>query len=381
MKKFLLLLPVAGLLLTGCGDEDNNGSDPNARYNEISAAAVGSLASTYKKAVASGLSLNVEVSGANVHYVNEIVGPGYSKKTDADIEDIGFKLKLDVRNLSKSFNEWELALEINDLCAKDTIIMNNTTHLADDVQFSDIDLGVYLKNGVIYAHLGDAELKSTALSVMDMMFGTEASTYKAMVEKLAKDVYLPIDDAIDLLTTVSVSGDTVIATPVETRMSKGAPSSAMSSMTVPSELPVELLGELKTGLAEVLKVIIGPTSPVANAINFTIINSLLSKIEVNFNSTMLPPETFEGDDVTFEAGLTVNFDAEGALTSLVTNETFNATVGEVISVTTSGSKIITESTHVEGGITVNATVTYEASAISMPDFSGYTVFELPPMEE
>lgn len=395
MKKTLLLLPVAALLLTGCDKAEKEDVNTQPTVAQLSDALVGSLANMYKSAV-SGLSVNFELSNANIHIVNSSTEEDVEKqttstsKTDVEVKNLGFKVKLDVRNLNKAVKDWEAAIVVEDLQATETVILNDTTVVLQDKTFADIDFGVYLKSGNLYANLSDPELKSTALEVMDIVFGTSeiGTKFKAIVEQYAKDMYM--ENAIDMLGELLLPSDdeeTPIPLPyVESAKKVKRNETGISDMVlIPSEIPAEYLLDIKQELPMILTQIIGPTSPLKNAFSFALKGNYLNKVEVNFKSTDLPAETFEGNDVTFNASLTANFDNSGLLTSVATNETFNATIieddngitaindqGETISLTTE-----TETTHFEGSIAANATISYPTSAIVMPDFSGYELFVLP----
>lgn len=390
MKKTLLLLPAVALLLTGCGEAKKEESNTQPTISQISDAAVASLVNMYKSAV-NGLSLELTVSGANFHYVNTYTGNMYSQKTDVEIKNAGFKLKLDVRNLTKSIKDWEAAIVVEDLQATETFIMNNTSVLSKDKTFSDIDFAVYLRNGNLYANLSDPELKTTAKDVIDIMYGVnseEGAQYKAMVDQYAKNLYL--NDAIDVIANLFTSF-TTYPYPKEEYYPEPEPVKSLKAgsrisdlILLPSEIPAEYLLDIKEELPMILTQIMGPKSPLKDAFSFVLKDNLFKKIEVNFSSADLPADTFDGDDVNFTASLTANFGDAGLLTSIDTNEVFDVTIEDnygdypvMVDGTGGVAHSSTDITHVTGSIGAKIGISYPTSSIIMPDFSGYEPFVFP----
>lgn len=391
MKKALLLLPLAALLLTGC-EEPADEEDKKPSLNDISNAAVDSLANMYKAAV-NGISLELKLSNANIHVVNEVVTTDTvsnitsRKKTDAEIKDFGFTLKLDARNLKGAIKDWEVAIVIEDLHGTDKIVMNETSVLADNVTYSDIDLGLYLKNNTLYANLSDPELKTCAKEVAGMVLGTsteEIHKIEAMIDQYAKDLY--IEDFADFIMGLMANDISSIPMEASTQRVLRASSGIEEIPLLPSELPADVITSLKAEFPEILGTVLGPTSPFSKAFNIALSNNLLSKIEVDFKSTDLPAETFEGNDITFDALLIANFNETGLLTDITTSETFDANVvnnteSSAIYDKTSGqlisNKVTNETTHFFGSLAPSLTVTYPTASILMPDFTGYEAFVMP----
>lgn len=389
MKKTLLLIPAAALLLVGCGEKEiEEDTNTNPTVSQVSEAAVASLSNMYKSAV-KGLSLSLNVSGANCHYVNSYTGNMYTKTEDVEVKNAGFKLKLDVRNLDKSIKDWEAAIVVEDLQATETVIVNSNdrTVLSQSKTFSDIDFAVYLRNGNLYANLSDPELKTTAKDVIDIMYGVnseEGAQYKAMVDQYAKNLYL--NDAIDVIADLFTS---VTTKPKEEYYPEPEPEPVKSLKAVsgisdlilfPSEIPAEDLLDIKEELPMILTQIMSPNSPLKDAFNFVLKDNLFKKIEVNFSSADLPAETFDGDDVNFTASLTANFGDAGLLTSIDTNEVFDVTIEDNYAdfmVTGGVAHSSTDITHVTGSIGAKIGISYPTSSISMPDFSGYELFVFP----
>lgn len=389
MKKTLLLIPAAALLLVGCGEKEiEEDTNTNPTVSQVTEAAVASLSNMYKSAV-KGLSLNVNVSGANCHYVNSYTGNMYSQTKDVEVKNAGFKLKLDVRNLDKSIKDWEAAIVVEDLQGTETVIMNNRTVLSENKTFSDIDFAVYLRNGNLYANLSDPELKTTAKDVIDIMYGVNSekgAQYKAMVDQYAKNLYL--NDAIDVIADLFTSFTTE---PKEEYYPEPEPVKSLKAVSrisdlilLPSEIPAEYLLDIKEELPMILTQIMSPNSPLKDAFSFVLKDNLFKKIEVNFSSADLPAETFDGDDVNFTASLTANFGDAGLLTSIDTNEVFDVTIEDnygdypvMVDGTGGVAHSSTDITHVTGSIGAKIGISYPTSSIIMPDFSGYEPFVFP----
>lgn len=170
MKKYLLLLPVAGLLLTGCGEPEkydpmdknipgggkevslNNEDDVNAAIDKLSSNIFRSFDSLMKGVKANGsfniTNLEVESSAVNFKATN-----------------VGFDYTFAINNIDKKLSEWEVAVELNGVHGK--VVVNHKSETNKHTfEASNINLGMYLKNGNVYVNASDASLALLANSIM-----------------------------------------------------------------------------------------------------------------------------------------------------------------------------------------------------------------------
>ena len=212
MKKTLILLPFAALILAGCGggDQELKPLDPNIPEG-------GEKIDTDNAEQRSKL-VDKIVNNAKVSYNGAKVGfsvEGEVKANNVDIEnsdlhvqvaDAGFTFKLTAVNLDKKASEWKVAAELSNIKAKVTLDGKDVGGSRKEFIVSDISLGAYLDGGTAYADLSNAKLAALADDVVSKIFAAEElPTIKqyvsmALGKSKVKDVFklFGLDDSLKI---------------------------------------------------------------------------------------------------------------------------------------------------------------------------------------
>lgn len=357
MKKALLLIPAAALLLCGCADETEK--VPPTK-EEIAKACRNSVDATYKKAV-DGLSLDLTVSDLDVFYGFEYryYDGQYSrgKKYSIDVKDLGFTLSINARNLTKKVNEWEASIVVKDLNCTETVTFLDNNVVMDNYKISDIGFGAYLKGGNLYLNLGDSNLKETAKTIINAVAGSsEREQYLSVVDALANDyVVYNLPDLLDqMIFGISDNGGGI----------RAAVPSIIGQISAPAVLPEDILQDLEesvvSGLTELDKLVPG----MSNLLNVEINDSALSKINLKVAKTDLSSSIASYVADNSQAELIVNF-ADKVLKDAT------LIVDAKVDVTTHSDSYSTNHYLVNAKGKAELSVNYPTSEIVMPDFESY----------
>lgn len=180
MKKLLLLLPIAGLLLTGCGDkkEDNsanpeeNGALPGGGTevdinNEANIASISNRLATNLKISYDALKTGVEINGSIKANSINIVDPDYTCK----VSNTGFDYSIKVANLDKTINEWQAAVKISNFHGYS--IANENDYRKKEFSASNMNFAAYLSEGKVYTDLSDENLPTLVDNILEYCLGVE----------------------------------------------------------------------------------------------------------------------------------------------------------------------------------------------------------------
>lgn len=184
MKKSLILLPLAALLLTGCGDSeekfeplDNNipsgGKEVDVEKEDEKNDLINKLAGNLKisyDALKTGVSLETVYNLKELSVVDD--------ETKFKATDLGFTFKVTAAGLDKTINEWQIAAEMKDFKGKVVVDENKV------FEASNINLGVYLDKGNLYVDLANANLVKLANEIADFAFPQAKSYIQLFAKKL-----------------------------------------------------------------------------------------------------------------------------------------------------------------------------------------------------
>lgn len=370
MKKLFLLIPAMGMLLTGCGEEEQEEKKP-LTYDEVGQLVARNLGETYKKAI-NGLSLGLEISGASFSVNTETIDDSedpYESSMMIDVKDFGFKLNVDVRNLTKSYTEWEAAIVLEDLTG--TInVKEDGEFMFENLSFSDVDFAIYLKQNTLYAHLGDTEFLGLINKVVETM-GLK-SLVGPFITEYGKDMYLP--SAFEFILGM-INGDSGTGGEVQEKIIK-----AMEMpFTIPAEIPAEVLKEVAEEIPEALTSLSSMMPGMNKLLSFELKDDGAFTVSAVVNNQLLPALSQLG--LTLNASASVSFGKDGVLSG--------ATFGAEADITMVESTVygtleepVTETVTTHAVINVHPTfsVSYPTSSINMPDFTSYVLFEMPSEE-
>lgn len=241
MKKHLLLLPLVGLLLTGCG-EPAEGPVPNeglpAGGTEIdlkdpdqAKKAGEKLADDIKITYQSALT-GFEIEGSfKVDQFSLVI-----EETTVKGIDLGFDYSLKANNLQSKLSDWEIAIEVSKFNGQ--VVINEEIPEAKKIfKATDVSFGIYLDNAIVYADFSNNAFENLANSIIDYV--VPASNLEAVylaVTPLFNKVKL-----VDLVSTFGIDDEQYIP-------------------TVTDEMFLELKEEITEGVEELLEY---QTSPVA----------------------------------------------------------------------------------------------------------------------
>lgn len=178
MKKRLLLLPLCGLFLAGCGDIPvsptptvNPGTnadplDPKLPVGEeidvTKPEEVENAGQRLAKNLDTSYSLlksGVEVSGSFKIKNFDVNAGGVKVKC----ENIGFDFDLKVGNLGSKISDWKIIAELSDFGGKVTVNEQTT------FEASNIGLKFYFNNGNLYGDLSNSNLKSLVQTIIEFV--------------------------------------------------------------------------------------------------------------------------------------------------------------------------------------------------------------------
>lgn len=174
MKKYLLLLPLAGLLLTGCGEKpvDNPATKEDQKVLPSGGESVdinneekvnGSIDKLVKNLKTSYNSIKdgIELSGNLVLNELELINRSYTAK----VTNTGFDYSIKAKNLDKKISEWEIAVNISNFHGYSLINADDAAR-RKEFSASNISFAAYLSEGKIYTDLSDAALPALVNSIL-----------------------------------------------------------------------------------------------------------------------------------------------------------------------------------------------------------------------
>lgn len=207
MKKYLLLLPLAGLLLTGCknNNDNNEGSVPVGPGLPAGGTEVDLKDQEKVTKAANKLADDIKISYASVMTGFEVKGNFKADEfsiIDQDLTlkgiNLGYNFELKANNLDKKLSEYQLSVEVSNFSGQFAI--NEAIPTAKKIfEASNISFGIYLDKGIVYADFSNPAFKLFVKSVIN---------YAVPAEKLdaVNTVVDPLLNKIKLVNLISDFG-------------------------------------------------------------------------------------------------------------------------------------------------------------------------------
>lgn len=201
MKKSLIFLPLACLVLTGCGEEKFSPLDPEipsggekvditdpTKKDEINEKIVRNLKTTYTS-FRSGFDVDGNIK------VNQLSSSG--EGLIVNTSNLGFTYSLKARDLDKKISEWNIATEIKDFTGSITFGAEDDKN-KKTIDASSLSAKMYISGGNVYADLSNPGILSTANTLIEYFItGTEVAFIKQLAISFCKQIKL--GNVVDLL--------------------------------------------------------------------------------------------------------------------------------------------------------------------------------------
>ena len=327
MKKQLLLLPFAALVLTGCNNAGTK-VDMNVEENvtKVTEKISRNVKTTYNS-LSSGISIEWTFS------VTDLL----VKTPDVEIncDNLSFTASLKANGFDKTIKDWKVAAELKDLNAKVDVKIADVTE-AKTFEASNINLGVYLENGNVYAHLGDQNLIALANKVIDAVVPTD----QAMFVKIIAAVVLADLKVEDIISFIGIS----------------------ESFKLP-EIDDETFAEIKKTVSDLFEEL--KKLPEGSSFDVIDFDDDGISLDINYATNLENNETVEGvaiyERLNAKANGSISFDSTGNLSKVSSNEEIDMLVKE-------DNALVVEA---KGKVQEEVIFTFGAIDIVMPDFTNY----------
>lgn len=215
MKKALILLPLIGLFLASCGE--NNGKLPSGgkeidltnevSINEYSTKAAYAAVNTLMDAK-TGFKVEASVKIDDF----SLSGQGEEAVGAIRIENLDLSANLACYKLDQKPNEWEVATELSFKSGKININFTKPS-IKLELDVSNLKLAAYLANGNLYADLSNQKLTSIVNQVLPVIFQGESEgnieVYKGMINGyLGKRMIKNIASSLNISSLLPAFGPT-----------------------------------------------------------------------------------------------------------------------------------------------------------------------------
>ena len=206
MKKYLLFLPLAGLLLTGCGGNNKDdesvpvgpglpagGTEVDLKDQEKVTKAANKLADDIKISYASAMN-GFEVRGSFKADEFSIVEQGFALKAI----NLGYNFEIKANNIGEKLSDYQFSVVVSNFSGQ--FVINEAIPAAKKIfEASNVSFGIYLYESVVYADFSNPAFKVLAKSVIN---------YAVPAEKLdaVNTVVDPLFNKVKLVNLISDLG-------------------------------------------------------------------------------------------------------------------------------------------------------------------------------